>query len=122
MGCDDPINQTEHISFNLKEDTDADPLLQALDEDKQVIDITGYTFDSRFLDEEGGTILEEPPADIVDAVNGIFRPFFMNEATNNALISLAAPPTFWEFFATKDGARHKWLTADVGIEPAGSDA
>jgi hypothetical protein len=128
MACDDPINETTHIgTFNLKADTPYDPTTQMLQQATKVpVDLTGYTFESRFLDKDpdvepkGATILDEAVVTITgDPVNGIYAEL-LTESEVAALLALAVPPTFWEFFATKAGVRHKWFTSDVGQELAGS--
>lgn len=125
MACDDPINQTKHFAFNLKQDTPYDPVTQITDLNKNPIDLAGYTFESRFLSKDpdveplGATILDEAVVTLVGILGNSVYKELLSEAENNALIALSTPPPWWEFFATKDGVRHKWFTADVGVERAG---
>jgi hypothetical protein len=100
------------------------------------LDLTGYTFESRFLNKDpdveplGATILDEAVVTITgDPANGIYAEL-LTEAENDALMADYAAlidigggvKGFWEFFATKGGVRHKWFIADVGFEFAGEAA
>lgn len=129
MSCDDPINATRRIAFNLKERTPYDPVTQALHPStKDPLDLTGYTFESRFLDKDpdagegDATVLDEAVVAIVgDPTNGIYGEL-LSEADVQTLIDGLPTPVdsdtriFWEFFAILAGVRHRWLIADVGIE------
>jgi hypothetical protein len=128
MSCDDPINATRRIAFNLKERTPYDPVTQMLNPDRSPLDLTGYTFESRFLDrdpdagEGEAVVLDEAVVAIVgDPANGIYGEL-LTEAENDALIDglpgVVDSDTriFWEFFAILAGVRHRWFIADVGIE------
>lgn len=134
MTCEKPINETRRISFNLKERTPYDPTTRMLNPNRTPLDLTGYTFESRFLSKDpdtdpiGADILDEADVTILgDPIDGIYKEF-LDEPENDALMNMpavleiAAQPDpkdrfiFWEFFAIKDGVRHRWFIADVGLE------
>ena len=133
MSCDKALNQTKRVFFNLKERTPFDPVTQQLDSNKNPVPLTGYTFESRFLDRdpdagEGDPVtLAEALVTIVDEPLGIFKQLLSDGDIQTDIIDvIAAQGTidsdtriFWEFFAILDGVRHRWLIADVGFELAG---